>query len=509
VNLNEIFQKFPEQSGDAWAIDGKSLTGKVKTLDVSELRDFLLRVAKRKCSQRLSSDASKRCQGKCFVGFKEFEEHLTHKQHKSLWGSLPNFVGAVLERNVEDRWRSSWVAYRYGDWDVKGNPKHKEVIANATVPPMNSLEANRFCTKAEGVLCDFGRRHKKWYRFVRKNLPGSRMVAVGFQERFDDGNAFAKKKIANALPRAFESAFLEEMGLPKFTNKYQETTDFAELSPQHTQHIFNRTSFPSILIGVTTNRKNFETRVAAITRTWGDARKLPPNVAVFFFVGEHMGENQYETGSVEDIETLAEAGGIVPPSKVIVLNGIDDDEYPLMKKASEILKRLSMLSVNGTTKAKTFDWIMDVDDDTYVNIMRLEQFVSHRDQKQHAYFGRRGIGRRKDRKFISSPYCMGGPGILFSRPTLMTLANSIDNCQNEAEKHGVPTVDDIIIGRCVHDVIGIGCSDGLDDDKNTFYQNTLDDLPDWRIKIAVSMHQFKEQGELVEQHGKFVDVYSS
>merc|ERR1712194_216463 len=125
------------------------------------------------------------------------------------------------------------------------------------------------------------------------------------------------------------------------------------------------------------------------------------------------------------------------------------------------------------------------------------------------YFGRRGIGRGKDRKFVSSPYCMGGPGILFSRPTLMTLANSIDNCQNEAEKHGVPTVDDIIIGRCVHDVIGIGCSDSLDDDKNTFYQNTLDDLPDWRIKIAVSMHQFKEQGELVEQHGKFLDVYSS
>jgi len=399
------------------------------------------------------------------------------------------------------------VAYQNGDWDVEGNPQHKEVVANAIVPSMDSTEAGQFCNRAPTVLCYFGAKHKKWYEFIRRNLPKSRMIAVRFEERFDDSNTFAKKKIANALPRAFQSVFLEEMGLVKFTSKVYETADLSGLSSQTSAEAHHLLKPPGILIGVTTNRKNFETRVASITRTWGDARNLPPNIDLIFFVGDHKGEFQYESGSTEDIINLTEQAGGIHPSKVIVLRGINDDEYPLMRKASEILKRLSKFLEDGTTKLKKIDWVMDVDDDTYVNVIGLEEFVSKRDHEQHAYFGRRGIGRPEHRKFISSPYCMGGPGILFSRPTLTVLAKSIDSCEDEAEKHGVPSIDDVVIGKCVHDVIGIDCSDGLDDDKHTFYQNTLDELPEKKMLNTVSMHQFKKEGTMIKQHIKFVDLY--
>ena len=101
ISMNEIFLKYPKQSGDAWAIDGNqmNMNQTVKNIDAAVLRDFLLRVARRRCLKKLNilsknytvKYGNNPCRRRCVVGYKEFDDHLTMNQHKYLWANLPNF----------------------------------------------------------------------------------------------------------------------------------------------------------------------------------------------------------------------------------------------------------------------------------------------------------------------------------------------------------------------------------------------------------------------------------
>ena len=69
------------------------------------------------------------CGGRYVVVAKMFNGHLTFNQHRKVWTQFPNLTTVVLERNVEERWRSLYVALKTDDWSHYGKKDHKEKVS--------------------------------------------------------------------------------------------------------------------------------------------------------------------------------------------------------------------------------------------------------------------------------------------------------------------------------------------------------------------------------------------
>lgn len=264
---------------------------------------------------------------------------------------------------------------------------------------------------------------------------------------------------------------------------------------------------PRILIGITTSRRLLGDRVAAVTQTW--AKNLPPNVVLRYFVGDLVDEASFRSGSSEDVKTLASKAGIADHSAICVLPGVLDDEYPLVRKAAAVIKQMETLVQTHLS----FDWIVDADDDTYINLRGLRELLSEKDPRENHYLGRRGYGRPEIRETLrqgglDKPYCMGGPGFILSKPALHLLSGAIDDCIEDAKAASVPLMDDIIIGLCMKKIATLGCSDGIDGSDDAFVQAySPDDLSDDQILNAVTIHEFKEKGTMENFHQRYLHLY--
>lgn len=106
--------------------------------------------------------------------FKEFDDHLEKDAHRALWRYLPNLTAVVLEREVNDQWKSKYVAEKTKDWTFEYDSKHKQKVQTMHIPPLNEVDAAGFCDpKAHAyapALCKFEERHVKWYEFVRTEI---------------------------------------------------------------------------------------------------------------------------------------------------------------------------------------------------------------------------------------------------------------------------------------------------------------------------------------------------
>mmetsp|Transcript_2938 Transcript_2938/g.4020 ORF Transcript_2938/g.4020 Transcript_2938/m.4020 type:complete len:317 (-) Transcript_2938:66-1016(-) len=217
VPLNELFNRGPNQAGDAWAIEGEQIDydsdvpygrGIRRHEDVVK---FARNVALRRCKKRhehlKKEGLSHMCNNKCIVGFKEFDEHLKRDQHSYLWNHLPNLTVAVLERSVNDRWKSIWVAAQDGDWDTNGSESHKQKLVSSEIPPVN--ESSTACkTKAfvsmklqDQSICNFEQTHNSWYDYVRHQNP--ERVEVDFSDVVVSDGAEAMRKMRSALQRKY------------------------------------------------------------------------------------------------------------------------------------------------------------------------------------------------------------------------------------------------------------------------------------------------------------------
>lgn len=177
VPLGEIFDEHVFQSGDAWEVDAQQYLfqnkarRKKQTLSGEDWVRFIVRVAQRRCQwlaltatpflrnssgQQKTSACAQLSYGHkhCIVTLKHFSIHPTSFQaSRQLWRLLPQpKVVVVLERPVEDRWKSWVLANTTGDWDVWGTAKHKEAIAKQPTPPIAPW---------------FRQEHLKWYELVR------------------------------------------------------------------------------------------------------------------------------------------------------------------------------------------------------------------------------------------------------------------------------------------------------------------------------------------------------
>ena len=106
-----------------------------------------------------------------------------------------------------------------------------------------------------------------------------------------------------------------------------------------------------------------------------------------------------------------------------------------------------------------FDWFMRADDDVYVRVEHLVYFLSKLNPNKELYIGQPGSGKPDDLERIKllphEHYCMGGPGVIFSRTLLSKLAPHLEDCLNNVV---VSWNEDLEVGRCISRQLGVQCT---------------------------------------------------
>ena len=183
-----------------------------------------------------------------------------------------------------------------------------------------------------------------------------------------------------------------------------------------------------LFVGVVTSKKLLSTRGVAINNTW--ARQLGPNLQ--FFSSE---------------------GTVPPPGLPVVGLPGTDDTYPPQKKVYRMLKYMYDHYINQ------YSWFMRADDDLYVRVGPLVEFLSSLDPSSDLYIGQPGIGKPDDWERIqlypNEHYCMGGPGVVLSRSLLVKLAPHLEECLGNVV---VSWNEDLEVGRCIMRRLGVQCT---------------------------------------------------
>lgn len=156
-----------------------------------------------------------------------------------------------------------------------------------------------------------------------------------------------------------------------------------------------------LFIGVVTAEKYLDTRVKAINNTWGRG------VSDLFYFSSHPHNDSLQL-------------------PIITLPGVNDSIYPPQRKVYHMLKYMHDHYIDE------YDFFMRSDDDVYVKTDLLLELLSHVNPAQDIYMGCPGFGRPDDKSRIKlnedEHYCMGGPGVIFSRSAPSKLAPHLDTC---------------------------------------------------------------------------------
>ena len=184
-----------------------------------------------------------------------------------------------------------------------------------------------------------------------------------------------------------------------------------------------------IFVGVMTARKFLKTRVVAAHQTW--ATTIPGRVMFFSSEGSER-----------------EAPPDIP---VVGIPGVDDS-YPPQKKSFLLLKYMHDYFIDD------YEWFMRADDDVYVKGDRLSVFLNSVNSSRPLFIGQAGLGNKDEFGQLSldrdENFCMGGPGMIFSRRTLRLVVPHISYCL----KNLYTTHEDVEIGRCVQRFAGVSCT---------------------------------------------------
>lgn len=105
-----------------------------------------------------------------------------------------------------------------------------------------------------------------------------------------------------------------------------------------------------------------------------------------------------------------------------------------------------------------FEWFMRADDDVYVKTDKLSQFLRSINSNQLYFIGQAGRGSRSEKGTLNlahdENFCMGGPGIILSRPALAKVVPHVHECLKDMYS----THEDVEVGRCVHRFAAISCT---------------------------------------------------
>lgn len=188
----------------------------------------------------------------------------------------------------------------------------------------------------------------------------------------------------------------------------------------------------TLLIAVVTANRHLQSRVQAVRETWGRVA-TEAGVAVLFYTGE-------EPSNVS-----------VGEFPIVHLPGVDDS-YPPQKKVFKMLQHAQANYMGN------YHWLLRADDDVYVRIEQLVNFLNTIDHQRLIYMGQPGIGKPEDverlKLYPHEHFCMGGPGVLFSNILLAKLVHHLNYCL----QHVVSYNEDVEVGRCVSRQLGVQCT---------------------------------------------------
>lgn len=179
-----------------------------------------------------------------------------------------------------------------------------------------------------------------------------------------------------------------------------------------------------------TARKYLGTRAKAVYESWGS--EVPGQIGFYSSEGSRAPEER-------------------PDLPLLALPRVDDS-YPPQKKSFLMLQHM------WTAYGERFEWFLRADDDLYVRMDRLEKLLRSVDSRKPEYIGQAGRGNSEEFGLLSLEYdenfCMGGPGVIFSRETLRRIVPHIKYCLANL----YTTHEDVELGRCVRKFAGISCT---------------------------------------------------
>nr|XP_005303125.1 chondroitin sulfate synthase 3 [Chrysemys picta bellii] len=227
-----------------------------------------------------------------------------------------------------------------------------------------------------------------------------------------------------------------------------------------------------LYVGVMTAQKYLGSRAVAAQRTW--ARFIPGRVEFFSSQGS----------------TAPLAGPGLPPLPVVALPGVDDS-YPPQKKSFMMIKYMHDHYLDK------YEWFMRADDDVYIKGEKLEEFLRSLNSSKPLYLGQTGLGNIEELgKLGLEPgenFCMGGPGMIFSREVLRRMVPHIGECLREM----YTTHEDVEVGRCVRRFGGTQCVWSYEM-QQLFHENYehnrkgyIQDLHNSKIHTAITLHPNK------------------
>ncbi|CAN9504722.1 unnamed protein product [Ophioblennius macclurei] len=234
-----------------------------------------------------------------------------------------------------------------------------------------------------------------------------------------------------------------------------------------------------LYVGVMTAKKYLGNRAVAAYQTW--AGSIPGKVEFYSSSG---------SGSVP-----------VPiPLPVVSLDGVDDS-YPPQKKSFMMLKYIHDHYLDQ------YEWFMRADDDAYIRGEKLELFLRSLNSSKPLYIGQTGLGMAEEvGRLALEPgenFCMGGPGMIFSREVLRRMVPHISTCLREM----YTTHEDVEVGRCVRRFGGTQCVWSYEI-MQLFYENYehhkkgfIEELHSRKIQNAITLHPNKKPAYQYRLHG--------
>lgn len=185
-----------------------------------------------------------------------------------------------------------------------------------------------------------------------------------------------------------------------------------------------------LFVGVMTAQKYLDTRAAAVYDTWG--QEINGDVAFF-------------------TSATAQAPPKARHLPLVRLRDVDDS-YPPQKKSFYMLQYMWLVL------GDKYEWFMRADDDVYIRPDKMERFLRSINSSKAHFIGQAGRGNQEEFGQLSLEYdenfCMGGPGIIFSRETLRRVVPHVETCLRNL----YTTHEDVELGRCVQRFARISCT---------------------------------------------------
>ncbi|CAI5438270.1 unnamed protein product [Caenorhabditis angaria] len=267
---------------------------------------------------------------------------------------------------------------------------------------------------------------------------------------------------------------------PSFYQSSKSSSEFDIISRIADQDVFTRSqSLPGhrrglILVAIMTAAKYVDTRAYNVWKTW--AQHIPGKVLIFV---------------AEGTQTIHE------DMPVIRLKGVDDT-YPPQKKSFAMVKWLA------ENMADEYDWFLRADDDLYIRGEELAAFLRSVDSSRAHVIGQAGLGNSAEYGLLAlgstDNYCMGGPGIVMSRATLLKVSPHLESCL----QHMLTSHEDVELGRCIRKHVGVACTWNYEMQK-LFHNNQSAIKESYaknmkELKDAITLHPIKDPAVMRKVH---------